>query len=282
MTEPQTFRDRYGPWALVAGASDGVGAALARAFAAQSLHVVLLARRQQVLDDVAESIRAEIGGEAQAIAVDLAKVGAMERIVEATSDLEIGLVAYNAGADPNYEPFLANPVEEVLALVQRNCMLPVRMCHHFGGPMAARGQGGIVLVGSGAGLIGGPNIVGYAATKAFDMVLGESLWAELHEQGIDVLNLVLAVTDTPALRRILARRDLLSSPEDSSPIPGAVSAEEAAAEAVANLANGPTWFVGDMMREGAQLLAGMPRNDAVQMMIEMGGGVMGTNDEARA
>jgi uncharacterized protein len=278
---PGTFRDRYGPWALVAGASEGVGAALARAFAAQGVHVVLLARRQPVLDDVAASIQADTGVEARAIAVDLAQVGAMERIVDATADLEVGLVAYNAGADPNYEPFLANTVEEALALVQRNCMVPVQMCHHFAPPMVARGRGGIVLVGSGAGLIGGPNIVGYAATKAFDMVLGESLWAELHGHGVDVLNLVLAVTDTPALRRLLARRGVLSSADDSRPIPGAVSAEDAAAEAVANLAHGPTWFVGEMMQQGAQMLAGMPRNDAVRMMIEMGGGVMGSNDEAR-
>ena len=135
-----------------------------------------------------------------------------------------------------------------------------------------------MLVGSGAGLVGAPNIVAYAATKAFDMVLGESLWAELHGKGVDVLNLVLAVTDTPSLRRVLARRGALSSPDDQTPIPGAVSAEDAAAEAVANMANGPTWFVGEMMREGAKLLAGLPRNDAVKLMIEMGAGVMGGGD----
>jgi len=148
--------------------------------------------------------------------------------------------------------------------------------------MVARGRGGIVLVGSGAGLVGAPNMVAYAATKAFDMVLGESLWAELHGHGVDVLNLVLAVTDTPSLRRVLARRGVLSSPDDPRPIPGAVSAEYAAAEAVSNMANGPTWFVGEMMREGAKLLAGMPRNDAVRLMIEMGAAVMGADGGSAA
>ena len=280
MAEPVSFCDRYGPWALVAGASDGVGAALARAFAAEGLNVVLLARRQPLLDDVAASIRAKHGVEARAVVVDLAHADAMELVDEATSDLEVGLVAYNAGADPNYAPFLANSAAAALSLVQRNCALPVQMCHHFAAPMVGRGRGGIILVGSGAGLIGAPNMVAYAATKAFDIVLGEALWSELHSQGVDALNLVLAVTDTPSLRRVLARRGVLESPDDPRPIPGAVTAEAAAADAIANIANGPTWFVGDMMQEGAKLLGGTPRNDAVRMMVDMGSDVMGEVDSS--
>jgi uncharacterized protein len=275
------FRARYGPWAVVAGASDGVGAAFARAFAARGVNVVLLARRQAVLDEVAASIRATTGVEARAVAVDLAHDGAMDRIVDATAGLEVGLVAYCAGADPNYEPFLANPVATALAMVRRNCAVPVRVCHHFAGPMVARGRGGVVLVGSGAGLVGAPNMVAYGASKAFDMVMGEALWAELHDQGVDVLSLVLGVTDTPALRRLLARRGVLARADDDSPIPGAASAEEVAEQAVANLANGPTWFVGDLFRDGSQQLGAMPRNDAVRLMIEMGGGVMGTGQTGR-
>jgi uncharacterized protein len=277
MTIAHSFLERYGPWALVAGASDGVGEALARAFAARGLNVVVLARRRAVLDAVAASIEAEAGVAARAVAVDLAEDGAMARVVDATSDIEVGLVAYNAGSDPNCEPFLAQPVEDALMLVRRNCLMPVRLCHHFAGPMVARGRGGIVLVGSGAGLVGAPNIVGYAATKTFDIVLGESLWAELHGTGVDVLNLVLAVTDTPALRRLLVKRGLLASLDDDSEIPGAVSAGQAAAEAVEQLGDGPTWFVGDMMQQGAQLLAGLPRNDAVRLMIQLGSGVMGAD-----
>jgi uncharacterized protein len=277
MTIAHSFLERYGPWALVAGASDGVGEALARAFAARGLNVVVLARRRAVLKAVAASIEAEAGVAARAVAVDLAEDGAMARVVDATSDIEVGLVAYNAGSDPNCEPFLAQPVEDALMLVRRNCLMPVRLCHHFAGPMVARGRGGIVLVGSGAGLVGAPNIVGYAATKAFDIVLGESLWAELHGTGVDVLNLVLAVTDTPALRRLLVKRGLLASLDDDSEIPGAVSAGQAAAEAVEQLGDGPTWFVGDMMQQGAQLLAGLPRNDAVRLMIQLGSGVMGAD-----
>lgn len=274
------FAERYGPWALVAGASEGVGAAYARAMAERGLNVVLLARRQGILDEVAAAIRADTGAEARAVAVDLAAPAAMARIVDATDGLDVGMVMYCAGADPNFEPFLANPVEVPLAMVHRNCTVPLQVCHHFAGPMAARGRGGIVLVSSGAGLVGARNIVGYAATKAFDMVLAESLWAELHDQGVDVLALVLGVTDTPALRRVLARRGNLPSSDDTTPIPGAVTPDEVVADALANLSNGPTWFVGEQLREGARHLGTLTRSEAVKMLVKVGAGVMDTKHGA--
>jgi uncharacterized protein len=260
-----------------------VGAELARACAARGIHVVLLARRAAALDEVAGSLGTDgrPAVEVRTLAVDLTDDDATARIAAATSDLEIGLVAYCAGADPNYEPFLAQPVGAALAMVRRNCAVPVEVCHHFAGPMAARGRGGIVLVGSGAGLVGAPNMVAYAASKAFDMVFAEALWAELHDQGVDVLGLILGLTDTPALRRLLTRRGVLAA-DDDRPIPGAVSAAEVAAEAIAQLPHGPTRFVGDMLRDGAQQLGALPRNDAVRLMIELGGGIMGADTNVGA
>jgi short-subunit dehydrogenase len=276
MTVTETaFADRYGPWALVAGASEGVGAAYARAMAERGLNVVLLARRQTVLDELADAIRADTGVETRAVAVDLATDPAMATILDATSGLDIGMLMYCAGADPIYQPFLANSVDVALDLVQRNCVVPMQLCHHFAGSMAARGSGGIVLVSSGAGLAGGRNMVAYSATKAFDMVMAEALWAELHDKGVDVLGLVLSVTDTPALRRLLAKRGVLASDDDTSPIPGATTAADTVAEAIANLANGPTWFVGEGFREGAQMMRSMDRNDVVKAMLQMAGGIMG-------
>ncbi|HET6950831.1 MAG TPA: SDR family NAD(P)-dependent oxidoreductase [Acidimicrobiales bacterium] len=283
MPEPElSFAERYGPWAVIAGASEGVGEALARAVAARGVHVVLLARRQTVLDGLAASLRAEAGVEARAVAVDLAADGAADAVAEATRGLEVGLLAYCAGADPAYAPFLDQPIDAALGMIHRNCSVPAQLCHHYGGAMATRGRGGIVLVGSGAGLVGAPNMVAYGATKAFGMVLAEALWAELHERGVDVLGLILAVTDTPALRRLLARRGVLAGEDDPSPIPGAATAEEVAAEALAHLAAGPTRFVGELLRDGAQQLGALPRNDAVRLMIDMGGGLMGQGTEGAA
>jgi short-subunit dehydrogenase len=252
----------------VAGASDGVGAAYARAIADQGLHVVLLARRGAVLDEVAAAIRADTGVDARAVVVDLAESEAMATIVDATAGLEIGMVMYNAGADPLYEPFLESSIDVALAMVHRNCVMPMQLCHHFAAPMEARGAGGIVLVSSGAGLFGGPNMVAYGASKAFDIVLGEALWAELHDEGVDVLSLVLGATDTPAFRQLLVKRGVLPDADEALPIPGVSTADEVVAEAIANLSNGPTWFVGEQLREGARHMSGMTRSEVVQMMLE--------------
>ena len=195
------FAQRYGPWAVVAGASDGVGAAYTRAMAQRGVNVVLLARRLAVLDEVAAAIRADTGVETRAVTVDLAQDDAMATVAHATADVDVGMLMYNAGADPVFEPFLDNPVELALGMIHRNCVVPTQMCHHFGATMAARGAGGIVLVSSGAGLFGARNMVAYGATKAFDTVMAEALWAELHDQGVDVLGLVLGATDTPAFAR---------------------------------------------------------------------------------
>src|SRR5262245_34396741 len=120
-----SFSTRYGPWALVAGASDGVGAAFARAVAERGVNVVLLARRKAVLDEVAAEIRAATGVETRTLAVDLARPEASAAVADATADLEMGLVVYCAGADPSYQPFLAQPLDAGLAMLQRNCVVPL-------------------------------------------------------------------------------------------------------------------------------------------------------------
>jgi short-subunit dehydrogenase len=268
-----SFADRYGPWALVAGASEGVGSAFARALAERGLHVVLLARRQAVLDEVAAAIRRDTGVETRSVAVDLARADAMARVADATAGLEVGFALYCAGADPNFAPFLASPIETALAMVQRNCSVPLQLCHHFARPMVARGRGGIVLVGSGAGFAGAPNMVAYGASKAFDMVMAEALWAELHPAGVDVLGLILGETDTPALRRL--RKRLGHDERADAPIPGAASVDEVVAEAFENLSNGPTWIVGERVRQAAKFLGGLSRNEAVQLMIRASAGAMG-------
>jgi short-subunit dehydrogenase len=277
-TETTDFVERYGPWALVLGASDGIGAAFARAVARQGVDVVLVARRPAALNEVAAEIHGESGREARTLAVDLTEANAVPAIAAATEGLDLGLVVYCAGADPNYEPFLSQPVENALAMIERNCVAPMRICHHFAAPMVERGHGGIVLVSSGAGLVGARNMVAYGASKAFDMVMAEALWAELHDRGVDVLGLVLGATDTPALRRLLLRRGQIAYID--APIPGAATAESVVAEALTNLANGPTCFGTDDVREGAKHLGAMSRNDAARMMLQTAGGVMGADEKA--
>jgi short-subunit dehydrogenase len=268
--------EKYGPWALVVGASDGVGALFAERLADEGVNVALVARRQRLLDGVAKGIRQHTSAETRTFAIDLTDPDASQRIIEATDDLEVGMLVYCAGGDPNYQPFLANPVSAAEDLLQRNCLVLMRLCHHFAGPMVERNRGGIVNFTSGAALAGGRNMVAYGGTKAFDMVFTEGLWVELHDKGVDVLGLVLGMTDTPALRKLEFERGRLASLDE---VPeGAVPAASVVEEAFANLGNGPTIATGDDVRMALELFKSMSRNEVVRLIMQMSTEVMGTDE----
>jgi len=269
------FASRYGPWAVVVGASDGVGSLFAERIAHEVVSVVLIARRRHLLDEVAQGIRERTGADTRTLAVDLTDADASENITDATADIDVGMLVYCAGGDPKYQPFLDNPVSTAEALLQRNCLVLMRLCHHFARPMVERGRGGIVNFTSGAALVGGRNMVAYGATKAFDMVFTEGLWVELHDKGVDVLGLVLGMTDTPALRKLEFERGRLASVDD---VPaGAVTAASVVDEAFANLGNGPTIATGDDVRMGMELFKSMSRNEVVRLIMAASAEVMGTD-----
>ena len=260
-----SFREKYGEWTVVAGASDGVGAAFARAVAARGVNVVLIARRQAVLEELAAEITSAYGVEARAEAIDLATPDAAATVLQRTADLEVGMLMYNAGADPNYQHFLSYDVEPQLSMIQRNCVVPTVLCHDYVGRMKSRGRGGIVLVSSAAATIGMPQMVVYGGTKAYDLVFGEALWSEVSESGIDVLIPILGATDTLAFRQLQTRRGLLATEDDdATQLPEVVTSEEVADGIIANLGDGPVWYAGESSRRGGEGLRKMPRNDAVR------------------
>jgi short-subunit dehydrogenase len=264
---------KYGPWALIAGASDGVGAAFAEALAAGGLNVVLVARRQRLLDEVAAGIAERHRVQTLALTVDLVEPEAARTLLQAVEGLTVGFLVYCAGADPDFKPFLDNTITAAEAMVQRNCVVPMQLCHALAQPMVQRGAGAIVIVGSGAGFVGGPNMVAYGASKAFDMVFAEALWSELQHTGVDVIGLILGKTDTPALRRLEYERGQNKS---TDPVPaGAEPAEQAVAAALNNLTNGPTVYAGDQITGAAQLLASLGRNEAVAFMAQAINAAMG-------
>lgn len=234
------FAERYGPWAVIAGASEGTGDSFARQVAAKGLNCVLVARRTGPLEALAEEIRAQHGVACLTASIDLAAADAADRMLAVAGDREVGLFISNAGADTNGALFLDNDLARWEELVQRNVMTTMRACHHFARPMRARGRGGIILVGSGACYGGLTGIAVYSATKAFDLCLGEGLWAELRLHGVDVLNLIMGRTDTPAHRELMERKGL--------PIPtGMASADEVAAVGLDRLPHGPVhnWALAD-------------------------------------
>ena len=269
------FAERYGPWAVVAGASDGVGVEYARMLAERGVNLVLVARRQQLLDELAERLRADTGVEVRTAVIDLARPEAPERFLEVTADLEVGTFMYCAGGDSNVGPFLQRPEAIELALIQRNCVTLLRLSRAYGEAMKARGRGSIIILSSAAGEVGAADLVVYGATKAFDTVFGEGLWSELSGFGVDVLTVIMGATDTEGLRKVMVERGAIASVDDEVQIPGAVTALQVAEETLANLAKGPTWFAGDPVRDGAWHFRQMTRSDAVRAMYDrMHSGIM--------
>jgi uncharacterized protein len=213
---PPEMREQYGPWALVVGASEGVGAAFAARLADAGLNVALLSRRSAPLEELAAELRDRSRVDTRVLAVDLFQPDAASRVLEGVADLEIGLVIFNAGADDHGCDFLDAPLDEWLDLVRRNVVATTTLCHHLAQPMRDRGRGGLILVSSGAGWSGAGRIAIYSATKAYDRNLAEGLWYELGAHGVHVLSLVLNPTDTPALRRLLESRNLPPAGLDDS------------------------------------------------------------------
>ncbi|MCG7609911.1 MULTISPECIES: SDR family NAD(P)-dependent oxidoreductase [Mycobacterium] len=191
---------KYGPWALIAGGSEGVGAEFARMLAADGFNLVLLARKAGPLEATAQRCR-DLGAHVRTVAVDLVDVASTTKIADATADLEVGLLIYNAGANTCSERFLDAPLADFQKVVDLNITRMMELVQHFGRPMAARGRGGILLVGSLAGYAGSMRHTVYGGVKAYGRLFAESLWLELREYNVDVLELVLGVTRTPAMER---------------------------------------------------------------------------------
>lgn len=178
--------DAYGPWSVVTGASDGIGREFAHRLAEAGLNLVLVARRGGELDRVATELAAAHGIETRVIAADLGTTDAISTVAKATADLDVGLLIAAAGFGTSGR-LLDGDLEQELAMVDVNCRAVVALCVHFGRRFAARGRGGVVLMGSLVGFQGVPYAANYAATKAYVQSLAEGLRVELAPLGVDVV-----------------------------------------------------------------------------------------------
>jgi short-subunit dehydrogenase len=217
MTGTEAFRRRYGPWAVVAGASEGLGAEYASQLAARGLHVVLLARRRDPLSALADRLAAEHGVATRTLPLDLARADAGEEVAGATADLDVGLLVYNAALSV-IGPFLDCPLDRHLLEVDVNCRGPLILAHQFGRRFAARGRGGIVLMSSLSATMGSALIAHYAATKAYNLILAEGLWEEWRAAGVAVTACAAPAVRTPNYAAS-APRGRQRAVEQSSPRP---------------------------------------------------------------
>jgi short-subunit dehydrogenase len=193
-------------------------------------------------------------------------------LAAATADLEVGLFIYNAGADPRSLFLLDQPIDDLHALVRRNCNTVLHGAYHFGRQMLQRGRGGMVLVSSAACWAGSASIATYGATKAFDTVLAEALWAEWRDQGVDVLALVLGATDTPSLRRLMA--------EHGGDFGELASPTDVAMAGLDHLADGPTWSFGLPDPTGPSPLGALTRRQAVELLSAGSAAIHRSHDDS--
>lgn len=189
------FRKKYGSWALVTGASSGIGEEFSKQLAARGMNLILVARRQERLEQLANELGQQYGVQCKVIAGDLEMAEFLTELDTATAPLEVGLLVNNAGfAQTGY--FLARPVEEHLSLLHVNCRAPLMLAHTYGDRMAKRGRGGIINVASAVAFLPMPHWGNYAASKAYLLSFSEALGFELQERGVDVLALCPGATRT--------------------------------------------------------------------------------------
>ncbi len=180
------FVAKYGPWGVVTGASQGIGAEFARGLAEKGMNVVLVARNFDKLQEAASQLKKDYGVQVKVVAADLSIRDGLEKVKQATEDLEVGMLVNNAGSW-QFGSFLDNDIDRDVQSVGLNVEAPMVLSHHFAGKMADRGRGGVVNVGSGAALHGVPGQASYSGTKGFLQNFTESLYRELKPKGVDVL-----------------------------------------------------------------------------------------------
>jgi short-subunit dehydrogenase len=241
-----TFSEKYGPWAVIAGGSEGTGRSFARQVAAEGVNCVIVAK-DGPLEETAEEIRRETGVEVITAQVDLSAYDAAEQIFAAIGDREVGLFINNAGADWFGERFLEEDIEGWLALSRINIDTMLRCAHRFGGEMRKRRRGGILIVNSGACYGGSKYLAIYCAAKAFQLNFAEAFWSEMRPYGVDVCTIVLGRTNTPGYHSRRATKGVFVGDA------GLASPDAVAAQGLARLPHGPITNWGQEDGEGGYL-----------------------------
>ena len=273
----ETFRDRYGPWALVAGASMGLGAAFSHEAAARGLNVVMMARGRDLLEKAASEVRERHGVETVPLVADLADPAIGDVVRAATASLEIGLLVHNATIAPQGR-FLDVDLDVELASVAVNCASPVILVKLLAPAMVARGRGGIGLVSSLGGFQGSINFALYNAGKAFQWVLAETLWAELEPRGVDVNCIMVGATASPNYLAFMETldRDLCDRPGADNPLDRArhrlinpCTPEQVALALYDQLGAGPVCYAHPDDEWIAEATFSLPRDEATRVWVAL-------------
>jgi short-subunit dehydrogenase len=259
---------KYGPWAVIAGASQGVGESFARKLAQSGINLILIGRKQESLEEVAAQVRTHNRVQVRTLPLDLTVPDVLERVRAITDDIDVGLLVYVAGANQSMQPFFEAPLASALRVVRLNPIGQVSLAHHFGKLMSARGRGGIILIGSLGASAGATPLVAYCASKAFTQIFAEGLWSELRPRGVDVLYVALGATATPNRQSQSARPDKGPAALQDDPNRIVAQPDDVADDSLANLTKGPV-LVPKALANYFHQLTTLPRGEASELMRKM-------------
>jgi short-subunit dehydrogenase len=253
------FKQKYGNTALVAGASEGIGAAFAASLAEEGMDLVLVARRQEPLQQFADSLKSKYNINIQCLPCDLSGINAARQITDELNDREINLLVYNAALS-YIGPFLKNSADNHILAAQVNMITPLQMVRTFGEKMVTKGRGAIVLMTSLAGFQGSGYLSVYAATKAFNRILAESLWYEWKNSGVDIIACCAGAVATPGYKKTNPEKTGIFTPRVLEP-------EEVANECFKKLGKQPSFITGRGNRLASFIMQKLlPRRMAINIM----------------
>lgn len=253
------LKQKYGSTALVAGASEGIGAAFASLLASEGLDLVLVARRPGPLKELAGSLESKYGISTLCLTIDLSDTAAVTQILEKLNGREINFLVYNAALS-FIGPFLNNSQEELLQAAGVNMLSPLQLVRHYGQEMKVKGRGGIVLMTSLAGFQGSGFLSLYAGTKAFNRILAESLWYEWKTSGVEIIACCAGATATPGYIKSQPLRTGLFTPRVLDP-------REVVYECIRNLGKSPSFITGRGNRIASFIMQKiLPRKMAINIM----------------
>jgi short-subunit dehydrogenase len=253
------LKDKYGPVALVAGASEGIGASFATYLASAGIDLVMVARRREPLEELAVKLEKKYNIKATCIQCDLSHPEATKEVSEALNGKEINILVYNAALS-FIGPFTSVSPGEQSAAARVNMFTPLNMVRLFGEKMLERRKGAIILMSSLAGFQGSGFLSLYAATKAFNRILAESLWYEWKNTGVDIIGCCAGATATPGY--------LNTSPEKTGIFtPRVLDPSEIPPECFGKLGRYPSWITGRSNRIASFIMQKiLPRKTAINIM----------------
>jgi short-subunit dehydrogenase len=236
----QLNKEQFGPWALVTGASSGLGLEFARQLARSGFKLVLAARRIDLLENLGKHLQREYGIDYRTLGIDLSEPDFIKTIEAATHDLDIGLVISNAGTGKP-GAFLNHSHDHLRRIMRLNAASHLDLTYHFGQRLAKRGKGGVLLISAMGATHGLPYMASDAASKSFVASLGAGLHLEFKKLGLNITSVLIGPTDTPIIDTF--GLDIAKMPVKP------MTVERTVAEALAAFkANRPTWLTGRMNR----------------------------------